>query len=46
MLNVIICVFVLWLEKAKKKEAVFIVTIAKREQKIAELKERFTFLSV
>lgn len=29
------------LEKAKKKESAFIVTFAKREQEIAELKVRF-----
>ncbi|KAM7488585.1 hypothetical protein LguiB_026069 [Lonicera macranthoides] len=30
------------LEKAKKKEAAFIVTVAKREQEISELKEKLT----
>lgn len=32
------------LEKAKKKEAAFIVTFAKREQEIAELKVRLLFV--
>jgi hypothetical protein len=32
------------LEKAKRKEAAFIVTFAKREQEIAELKVRNFFL--
>lgn len=34
------------LEKAKKKEAAFIVTFAKREQEIAELKVSCFFLLV
>lgn len=38
--------FVLQLEKAKKKEAAFIVTLAKREQEIAELKASFAFLDM
>jgi hypothetical protein len=41
LLLIVINVLHIQLEKAKKREAAFIVTFAKREQEIAELKVSF-----